>query len=530
MAPGSKQAGERGRPAYFVGPWDLNRDLACLPATPGDGTVVLVESRAKGSALPYHRQKLVLVLSALHHFADELAAAGHEVEIINAETYVEGLRVHVREHRSEKIVALAPREWGLYRSLAAADRSGELGAPLELHDDGGQGGHFLLTRDEFADWADGRKALRMHEFYAFMRKRSGWLMERGKPLGGRWSFDTKNRKFPRDEPVPDVPRHRPDALTRAQIERVAAWPGHWGDLSAETFGWPVTRRQALAELRDFFAHRADGFGPYQDAMLTDAPWLWHLRLSAALNLSLLHPQEVCERIVAEQAAGRMPLASAEGLLRQVLGWREFMRGIYWLKMPELRARNRLGAERALPAFFWDPSLTDMHCMQQCVGQVRATGYAHHIQRLMVLGNFALLAGIEPIEISHWFWAAFVDAYEWVELPNVHGMAVFADDSFTTKPYAASASYINKMSDYCAGCRYDPKRRTGDSACPFNALYWAFMHRHRGVLEDNPRLGVLYRTWDRWDDAQRTAILDQAEAFLGAMPAAEHEWTFSDDRG
>ena len=446
-------------PAYFVAPWDLNRELACVPPQPDAGSVVLVESRAKGAALPYHRKKLVLVLSAMRHFAEELEADGFDVEIVNAPTYVDGIRRHVEARRSSRVVAMEPREWGLTRALDGA----AVGVPIERHDDGGEGGHFLLTREECREWLDGRSRIRMADFYRWMRKRTGYLMEDGSPAGGSWSYDSENREHAKGVTPPEVERHPPDRITRRQMERVREWGGHWG--AVDGFDWPVTRSTALAELDRFFGSRAACFGRYQDAMLADAPFLWHALLSPPLNLSLLSPKEICDRIVVEYEAGRMPIASAEGLLRQIIGWREFMRMMYWARMPDLRDANLLGADRLLPDFYWDPARTEMRCLRQSIGQVLESGYGHHIQRLMVQGNFALLAGVAPLEISHWFWAAFVDAYEWVELPNVHGMAVYADDSFTTKPYAASGSYIHRMSDYCGECRYDVKQRSGEDACP-----------------------------------------------------------------
>jgi deoxyribodipyrimidine photolyase-related protein len=514
------------KPLYFVGPWDLHRSLPCVPQRPEDGTVLLVRSKAKGRALPYHRQKLVMVLSAMAHFAEELEGDGFDVSFVDAPSYVDGIREQVQRSGADRVHAMRPREWGLNRALEQAATDEALGAALTLHDDGGAAGHFLLERDAFATWATGRKQIRMQHFYSFMRKRSGWLMDGNKPLGGKWSFDTSNRKHARGVPAPPLPRYEPDALTRSLIEEVNRWPGHWGD--ASSFDWPVTRAQALAELDDFFAARAAGFGPYQDAMIHGQPFLWHTRLAAAMNLSLISPREVCERICLAHERGQMGLASAEGLLRQILGWREFIRGIYWLKMPSLRDANQLGARRRLPKFYWEPEATAMRCVSDCVSAVERHGYANHIQRLMVLGNFALLAGIAPLDVSHWFWAGFVDAYEWVELPNVHGMALFADDTFTTKPYAASGSYIAKMSDYCTGCAFNPKMRVGEQACPFNALFWAFMNRHRARFEVNPRMRMLYRTWDRFDEAERRAIVDAATRIVESLPEADHRWRFDDD--
>lgn len=517
------------RPAYFVGPWDFNRSLACVPAQPEDGTVVLVESVSKSRALPFHKQKLVLVLSALHHFADELRTAGYDVEIIRASTYLSGIQKHVERQKSSRVVALRPREWGLDRAFSQAQEEKRLGVPLELLDDGGPGGHFLLTRAEFTAWAGEKKQLRMDLFYQFMRKKLGLLLDAsGRPLGGQWSFDADNREHARGVRTPPVPQLEPDALTQQLMERVEQWPNTWGTL--EGFQWPVTRAQALAELDHFLRVRAEHFGRYEDAMLVGERWLWHSRLSPALNLGLLHPLEVVQAVVRQFEQGRMPLASAEGFVRQIIGWREFIRGVYWRSMPKLRTANLLGAQRPLPDFYWHPERTRMRCMSESVRSVYETGYTHHIQRLMVLGNFSLLAGIDPLEVSHWFWAGFVDAFEWVELPNVHGMALFADDGFTTKPYAASGAYIQRMSNHCQNCPYDEKKRTGHDACPFNALYWRFLEQHRPRLEKNPRIATLYRTWDKWPESEREAIRSSAQRTLDSLRPLESRWNFADDQG
>lgn len=514
------------RPVCFVGPWDLDRRLAAFPRDPADATILFVESVAKGSALPYHRQKLVLVLSALHHLAAALRADGFDVEVRRAPTYVDGIRAHVAERGSTEVIAMTPREWGLDRALREAD----LGAPLRLLADGGPGGHFLVSREDALAWAqDHGLPLRQDAFYRWIRTRFGWMLDdRGKPVGGRWSFDADNRKPARGHAPPPAMSHAPDDLTRGIIDRVACWPDHWG--SVDGFQWPVTREGALAELDHFIEHRLPTFGDFQDAMLDGEPWMWHARLSTSLNLGLLHPREVADRVVAAWEAGHAPIHCAEGMLRQVVGWREFMRLVYWLRMPGLREANGLDADRPLPAMFWHPERATMRCVQQAVQTVHDHGYAHHIQRLMVLGNLALLLGVRPLDISHWFWAGFVDAYEWVELPNVHGMAVFADDAFTTKPYAASGAYIHRMGDHCRHCRFDVKQGHGDDACPFNPLFWDFMARHRDRLARNVRLRRLYATWDRFDPARQDAIRATAAAWRDRLGPSEvaTRWSFDDD--
>jgi len=517
------------RPAYFVGPCDLDARLDCVPREPGSGTVVLVESIDKGHALPFHRQKLVLVLSAMRHFADELADAGHDVEVVRAQTYADGIRAHVARHGSSRVVALVPRDQGLEQSLRDAD----LGAPLDLRDDGGPGGHFLLTRAEFAQWAADRAQLRMDTFYRWIRRHLDVLLHDGKPVGGKWSFDADNRKPARGDRPPPLPRYAPDAVTREVMTEVGRWSTGWGTLDG--FGWPVTRRDALNALSRFVTERLPLYGDYQDAMVEGESFLWHACIAPALNLGLLHPRDLLEAAIAAHERGAAPLNAVEGFVRQVIGWREFIRGVYHLRMPGLRAANRFGAEAPLPDLFWDPERTDMACVRDAVRSVRDHGYAHHIQRLMVLGNLGLLLGVRPIELSHWFWAGFVDAHEWVELPNVHGMALAADSTFTTKPYAASGAYIHRMSNHCRGCAYDVKAKTGDASCPFNSLFWDFMVRNRDDLSRNPRLAMLLRTWDKWSADQQAAIRARAHDVRDGLSPASADpvfgaWSFRDDAG
>lgn len=520
---------DSGLPVHFVGPWDLDCRLASIPSDPAAGPVVFIESRAKRLALPWHRQKLVLILSAQRHFMAELIARGHDVSRVQAVDYATGLRAFCAHRGSRTVVAMRPRDLGPERALTAlaTERDGLL--DVVLHDDGGPGGHFLLTRDEARAWAARMKPpYRMDVFYRWMRKRTGLLMDDSgrKPLGGKWSFDKDNRKkVPKNTPVPQPLAHPPDALTREVMAQVAGYDGLWGQL--EPFDWPVDRAGALRELDDFIDRRLVHYGDYQDALVTGEPFLWHARISAAMNLSLLHPREVVDRVVAALGEGA-PMNAVEGFVRQVIGWREFIRVMYLVRMPEMRHANALDAHRPLPDFFWDPAATSMRCVQQAVSSVHRTGYAHHIQRLMVLGNLALLAGLRPLDVSHWFWAAFVDAAEWVELPNVHGMALYADPGFTTKPYSASGAYIHRQGDHCKSCPHDVRKRTGPAACPFNALYWDFTARHRALYESNPRLARLLHTWNRWDDAERDAIRAQAARWLSTLTPADPGWSPDDD--
>jgi deoxyribodipyrimidine photolyase-related protein len=501
-------------------PWDLDPTMAAFPRTPADGQLLVLETRAKPTALPFHRQKLTLVVSALRHFVSERRAAGFHVEHRVADDYATGVREFAAWAKPASLHATEPREHAIdvrFRALAR-----EL--PLELHADGGPGGHFLCTREEFATWASERSTLQMAHFYPVMRRRYGLLVDaKGKPEGGAWSFDTENRNHARHVAMPSIAWFQPDSITQSAL-RFAERHGRWG--TAEPFGWPVTREQALEWLDDFVGRRLAKFGPYEDAIRSDARFLFHSLLSPALNLGLLHPLEVARAAVDAYHRGVIDLPSAEGFVRQVIGWREFIRGIYWHLMPGLRTANQLDATLPLPAAFWEPERTELRCLRDALESVRDTGYAHHIARLMIICNYATLAGLDPRPVSHWFWAAFVDAFEWVELPNVVGMGMFGTDAFTTKPYVASAAYIQRMSGVpttklgrrtpaiegeapCARCRFDPTKRTGDDACPYNAMYWDFLARHRQRLAANPRMRTLLGNLDRMTPSRRRSRLPPA---------------------
>jgi len=351
-----------------------------------------------------------------------------------------------------------------------------------------------------------------------MRRRHEVLMEDGEPAGGRWNFDAENRAgFPKSGPgaLPQPPQFAPDAITREVIALVGErFPQHPG--SVDDFGWPVTRADALQALEDFVINRLPRFGAHQDAMWTAMPFGWHSLLSAAMNLKLLDPREVIAAAVAAWREGGAPLPAVEGFVRQILGWREFVRGAYWLEMPGLLEANHFGHDRPLPAWYWTGD-TDMNCMRESIGQTLRHGYAHHIQRLMVTGNFALLAGIAPRAVHEWYLAVYVDAVEWAELPNTAGMALYATGGrFTSKPYIASGAYIKRMSNYCTGCRYDPKLRTGPRACPFTTLYWNFLDRHEDRLARNPRTVLMARNVARLTAAERRATRDAAGNILATL--------------
>ncbi|MDF3023890.1 MAG: deoxyribodipyrimidine photolyase-related protein, partial [Alphaproteobacteria bacterium] len=393
----------------------------------------------------------------------------------------------------------------------------EFGIPVEILSDD----RFLCSPAEFATYAEGRDSLRMEFFYRDMRRRYNILMDGDAPVGGQWNYDAENRKPPgndglfRSEPL----FFAPDDITKECISLVAARFGdHFGDL--DPFYFAVTRKHALKALAHFVEERLPSFGDYQDAMLQGNPWMYHSFLSAYINCGLLDPLEVVAAAESAYRNGKAPLNATEGFIRQIIGWREYVRGVYWLKMPGYADENFLSANRPLPWFYWSGE-TKMNCLKQCVTETKQNAYAHHIQRLMVLGNFALLAGLSPPEVNEWFLVVYADAYEWVEMPNVSGMILFADGGYlASKPYAASGAYINKMSDYCKGCAYSVTEKNGPNACPFNYLYWDFLMRNKPVLGKNHRLAMPYRTLEKMDDAKRAQIQSDSEKFLSGLSATE----------
>ncbi len=477
--------------------------------------VLMMEVAAEATYVRHHKQKLVLFLSAMRHFAAELAARGIRVDYVrlddpaNSGSFDGEIARALARHRVDRIVVTEPGEWRIEQAMA--DWSARFGLPVEVRADA----RFYASRARFEKWARGRRGWRLEHFYREMRREHGVLMDGDQPAGGAWNFDPENRKrLPADMATPPRRRFAPDAVTREVMALVEArFPDHFGTLA--TFGWPVTRAEALAALADFVDTALPRFGDYQDAMKAGAPFLFHSLLAPALNIGLLSPREACAAAEAAWRDGRAPINAVEGFVRQVLGWREYVRGVYWTLMPAYAASNALSAARPLPDFYWTGD-TDMRCVAQAVAATRDHAYSHHIQRLMVTGNFALLAGIAPQEIERWYLAVYADAVEWVEMPNTLGMATFADGGrMASKPYAASGAYIDRMSDFCRGCAYDVKQKTGPKACPFNRLYWAFLIRNRGMLEGNPRLTMPYRTLAGWSTERQAACLAEAEATIAS---------------
>ncbi|MGN6277094.1 MAG: cryptochrome/photolyase family protein [Sphingomonas sp.] len=483
---------------------------------PAEAVVLMMEVAEETTYVRHHKKKLAFILAAMRHHATRLRDLGWTIDYVvlndpdNAGSFTGELARAIDRHAPDRIIVTEAGEWRVAAMLESWETL--FGLPVEIRADT----RFIASHAAFDAWAEGRKQLRMEYFYREMRRETGLLMEDGKPAGGQWNYDSDNRKpAERDLLMPRPIAFRPDETTRAVIDLVATrFADHPGSL--DDFDFAVTHEEAMRQQRQFLKDALPRFGDYQDAMLTDEPFLWHSILSPYINTGLLDPLDLCRKVAERWRDGDVPLNAAEGFIRQIIGWREYVRGIYWREGPDYARRNFLGAKRDLPAFYWTGE-TDMHCLSQAIGQTLERAYAHHIQRLMITGNFALLIGADPHQVHEWYLEVYADAYEWVELPNTLGMSQFGDGGLLgSKPYAASGAYISRMSDYCRRCRYDVRQRTGDDACPFNALYWDFLARNQGKLGDNPRLAMPYRSWERMADADQRALRASARAFLDRL--------------
>ena len=478
--------------------------------------LLMVEVADETAYVPHHKAKLAYILSAMRHHARDLQGQGWDVDYVrltdpmNCGNFTGEIVRAMERHCPQRIRVTEAGEW---RVKAMLDSWGDrFEIPVEIVPDT----RFIATHAEFENWAANRKQLRMEFFYRDMRRKTGLLMDGKTPEGGQWNYDSENRKPAKGERhIPKPLAFQVDAITQDVIDMVKVrFADHVGHI--DNFGFAVTRADALEQQAHFLDHALPHFGDYQDAMLTGEPFMWHSILSPYINSGLLDPLELCRNVEARYRQGLVPLNAAEGFIRQVIGWREYVRGIYWLAGPGYVNRNALRAMRPLPDFYWTGK-TDMYCMAQAIGQTLEHAYAHHIQRLMITGNFALLAGIDPAQVHHWYLSVYADAYEWVELPNTLGMSQFADGGMlASKPYASSGAYINRMSDYCRSCRYDVKQRTGPDACPFNALYWDFIARNAALLRGNPRMAMPYKNWDRMSDADQCALRNDAAKFLETL--------------
>ncbi len=479
--------------------FDLRQDRVFMAEVPGESTHVW-------STKP----RTAFFFSAMRHFSALLQTRKITVDYqrIGAHGFfslIAALADAIKRHQPQKIVMTEPGDWRVEQALRTF--AAESKVNLVMREDT----HFMCSRRQFAEWARGYKQFRLEYFYRMMRKRYNVMMEGDQPLKGRWNFDSENRgAFPKAGPA-NIPARfsvAPDAVTRGAIADVNShFAGHPGRL--EEFTWPVTRKDALRALKSFTHERLKHFGEFQDAMWADEPFLYHAHISAALNVKLLNPREVINAALTALNDGVAPIEAVEGFVRQVLGWREFIRGLYWLDMPEMREANHFKHERKLPAWYWTAD-TQMNCMRQTISQTLTHGYAHHIQRLMVTGIFGLLAQVKPQDLEDWYLAVYVDAVDWVELPNVAGMALFANNGrFTSKPYIASGQYMKRMSNYCGGCRYKPEVKTGSNACPFTTLYWNFLDKHEAMLKGNPRTALMVKNIARLSGEEREAIRAQA---------------------
>lgn len=480
--------------------------------------ILMMEVSEETTYAAHHKKKIAFILAAMRAFARELQDDGWRVDYVrlddpnNEGAFTREVARAIARLKPKRVVATEGSE---HRVLAAQETWRTLfSIPIDVRPDT----RFLSSKADFAAWAEGRKQLRMEYFYRDMRRRTGLLMDGESPVGGQWNFDSENRKPAKaDLFMPQPLRFKPNKDTRDVLAMVSArFSNHFGDL--EPFWFAVTRTDAQRAADHFMREMLPHFGDYQDAMVRGQRFLFHSVLSPMINVGLLDPLALCQQAQAEYEAERAPLNAVEGFIRQIIGWREFVRGIYWLKGPEYLSSNALGATRPLPAMYWSGQ-TNMTCMAEAIGQTKEEAYAHHIQRLMVTGNFALLAGVDPHALHEWYLAVYADAFEWVEAPNTIGMSQFADGGVLgSKPYAASGAYIDRMSDYCRGCRYDVKARVGPNACPLNALYWDFIARHRKRLEANPRMAQMVRTYDKLSEDARTALHAHANAFLARLDA------------
>ncbi|MGX6647817.1 cryptochrome/photolyase family protein [Maricaulaceae bacterium MS644] len=495
----------------------LSRSIASLrdlDAT--EDTVLMAEVDAEATYVKHHKKKIAYLFSAMRHFAAELEARQIRVRYTriddgdNAGSLEAEISRALEAGAYDKLVVVEPGEHRLKKTMEGWEH--RLGVKTEIRRDD----RFICTLERFDAWADGRKRLTMEYFYRELRKETGILMDGQEPVGGQWNFDHDNRqRLPNDVSIPPRLRVEPDAVTREVLDTVAdRFEGHFGDL--DDFWFAVTADDAEAQLDWFIEKALRNFGDYQDAMREGEAFLFHSVLSLYMNAGLLDPLKVCKKAEAAYREDAAPLNAVEGFIRQILGWREYVRGIYWRFMPEYRKRNFLEAERALPDFYWTGE-TKMACLRDAVLTTKKHAYAHHIQRLMITGNFALIAGLDPDAVNEWYMVVYADAYEWVEAPNTHGMALFADGGLmATKPYASSGSYINKMSDHCKGCSYAVSKKNGPKACPFNYLYWNFLMENEERLRGNHRLAMIYKTLERMDDDKRAAIRADSKRFFNEL--------------
>ncbi|CAM3652319.1 cryptochrome/photolyase family protein [Litorimonas haliclonae] len=495
----------------------LSHTLSSLAVSePEESVILMMEVMNEATTVPHHRTKLVFLFSAMRHFCEELRQQGWDVDYVklsdgkNEGTFRKEVQRALGRHDIDQIRVCEPSVYRVLKDVQGWEAA--LGVSVSITPDD----RFIATKDEFFDWAEDRKSFRMENFYHEMRRKTGLLMEGDKPVEGKWNFDKENRMPPKDKmKFPDALKFKPDSITHDVIEMVKSqFETRLGDVNG--FFYAVTREGALKSLEYFIKNQLEKFGDYQDAMVSDQPFMFHSLISPYINAGLLSPLEVCEQIEAAYQDGKAPINSVEGYIRQIIGWREYVRGIYWLKMPGYDTQNYLEADLKLPDFYWTGE-TDMRCLSQTISQTLEYAYAHHIQRLMITGNFALLIGVDPYDVHEWYLSVYLDAFEWVELPNTLGMSQYGDGGLLgSKPYASSGSYINRMSNYCKDCAYNVKDRVGEKACPYNSLYWHFLDRNKEKLQGNNRLAMPYRNLENMDKEVRQELIENANKFIESL--------------
>ncbi|MGY6558888.1 MAG: cryptochrome/photolyase family protein [Nitritalea sp.] len=491
----------------------LNSKHSWFKAPDPEVCFVLMEMRQETDYVVHHIQKVLSIFIAMREFAKQLEEKGHQVHYLrlddpeNTQSLPDNLDRLIQKHSASHFSYLLPDEYRLDAQLK------DFCAESDLKTDAVDTEHFLSEREHLERFFKGKKTYLMESFYRDMRKKYDILMEDGEPLTGKWNYDQHNRNKLKDTSLllPPLNQSRDVAEMRQWLDEQGVKT--IGTVPEDRLNWPCTRKEAIEVLRYFCEKLFPNFGTYQDAMHTEDRFLFHSRLSFALNVKLISPLEVVSQVEKYWMGHQeqVDIAQAEGFIRQILGWREYMRGVYWAKMPDYESLNFFGHDRALPKWFWTGD-TKMLCLHHAITQSLEEAYAHHIQRLMVTGNFLLLAGVDPEEVDRWYLGIYVDAFQWVELTNTRGMSQFADGGIVgTKPYVSSANYIDKMSNYCGSCHYLKSKKTGDKACPFNSLYWDFYARNEDKLAKNPRIGMAYRTWEKMKDKE--AIREQAAFYL-----------------
>ncbi len=516
----------------------LNKNLdGFKEIDPAKDVVLLIESKERSQWRKVHKQKLVLIFSAMRHFARELKEAGYIVDYREADSFTDGLTEHFKKYNSSTCVIHEPTDYFVRRLFDfVEDGKGKNSNSIAEKNNGrasrkiferdfnkifetidlkvlGENPLFLVGKKEWPKYLPKKESWKQEKVYQRLRKEHNILMNGDRPLGGKWSYDGENRKPPKEGLTFEKPlEFSPDKITKEVMQKVQTqYPDYFGE--TEGFSWPVTREEALKALNHFIHRRLKTFGDYQDAMITENPLMSHSLLSGAINIGLITPKEVIEKAEEAYREERAPLAAVEGFIRQILGWREYIRGVYLRSMPEYETTNYFEHKNPLPSYYWTGK-TDLHCVATAVKEVTRNGYNHHIQRLMILGNWANLIRVRPREVSEWFLEVYVDAHEWVVLPNVLGMALYADGGLmSTKPYVSSGKYIQRMSNYCESCRYDINHKTGEKACPFHALYWTFLEDHRDLLESNPRMRLMYANWDRQKKENRESLLKKGRELI-----------------